>query len=213
MLNQEFSAYAQIIQLKPDSPELQGQNLVGALHDLIADIRQSLVHQHYLKGRTDEQLVAHFAKGNLAFGAIDQDGKLIACLLMSDLSDTENHDFYAEHYSADNLVAGNWAVHTVGVHPAHTGHKLMAGMLGAMQAHVAEAPEKFATLIAKVADSNEASRANFGAAGFTQIGGGHDSKGYDFTLFGVNASAELAPAFGMPFNTAHDVTRPTAFGS
>ena len=213
MLHQEFSAYAQIIQLKPDSPELRGQNLVGALHDLIAEIRTSLVHQHYLKGRTDEQLEAHFAKGNPAFGALDQTGKLISCLLMSDLSDPENRDFHAEHYSEDNLVAGNWAVHTVGVHPAHTGHKLMAGMLNAMQRHVAESPQTFTTLIAKVADSNAPSRANFAAAGYAEIGHGHDRKGYDFTLFGVNATAELAPDLGIPFNTGHDITRPTAFGS
>lgn len=215
MLKSAFTDYAQIIQIKPDSPELGGQDAVTALHSLIVDIRQDLDpgKKHYLKYRSPEQLEEHFAKGNLAWGAVDQQGNLVACLLLSDLSDAQNRAFNAEHYREENLTRGNWAVHTVGVKKEHTGHRLMAGLLNAVHEHTVRHPEIFGTLIAKVADTNSGSRANFWSAEFNESARGHDSKGYDYTLFSKTVRSDLALEMGMPFNGTDELNfANTAFG-
>ena len=92
MLSTLSSDYANIIQLHPTSSE----DVVKSLRILISDIRKSLPKgkEHFLKDRTEEQLIEHFAKGNLPFGAVKED-KLVSCALMSDLSDPHLREFNA----------------------------------------------------------------------------------------------------------------------
>jgi len=217
VLNQTFLDHAHLIQIKVNTVLPQRQHCAEALHDLIVSVREGLDagHKHYLKYRSVEQLQEHLEKGNLVFAAVSPQGKLIACALMSDLSDVSTMDFNAEHYGAENLAEGNWAIHTVGVHPDHVGNKLMARLLASIKTFVKEDPTRFSTLISKVADTNRPSRANFKAAGFEELSGGYDAKGYDYTRFALNVSPRLAPELEMDLNTSYvtDLARPVAFGS
>lgn len=218
MLNHHFTDHATLIQLKADTLLATGQTAAEALHQLIVDIRETLPDskKHYLKYRSPEQIEAHFAKDYPVFAALSQDGELVACAMMSDLSDPEMADFNAAHYGSENLCTGNWALHTVGVLPSQRGQKLMKSLLSVIKSAVSEAPDKFQALFSKVADSNTHSQANFQAAGFATVGGGFDPKGYTYTRFGLNIVApQLAPDQEIDFNIAYvpDHTRPTAFGS
>lgn len=199
MLNKTFSNYAHITQLQPKSVP----DTVPALRLLISDIRDALPgpQKHFLKDRTEEQLVWHFAKGNLAFGAMKGD-ELIGCVLMSDLSDPEFQEFNAMNYGSENLTRGNWAVHTVGVHPDHMKRGLMKSMLDTVFAHAAA--RKYDNLIAKVADANASSRTGFLRADFVPSARGIDhAGGYPFTLFSRQVAPALAPEPAMPLNAGH----------
>ncbi len=206
MLQQTFSDYAQIVQIKPDTPEWAGRNVPAELRELITVIRDSLdeTHKHYLKDRTVEQLERHFEKGNLAFGAVDGDGKLIGCVLLSALVHEVEGDFFTQTYGAANLVPGNWGLHTVGVHPKHGGHKLMQSMLAAVETHTTTNPEKFSALVAKVADTNTFSWTNFLNASFIPATQGQDPAGYDYTLYARQVQSDLAYEAGRPFNGTNE---------
>ena len=206
MLSTLSSDYADIIQLQPTSSE----GIVKSLRILISDIRKSLPKgkEHFLKDRTEEQLIEHFAKGNLAFGAVKED-KLVSCALMSDLSDPHLREFNAMNYGEKNLKQGNWAVHTVGVHPDHTRRGLMKSTLNAVFAHASN--HNYYNLIAKVADANGSSRAGFISAEFSQAAHGIDrAAGYPFTVFSREIAPALAPDRAMLLNVGHGASIPAS---